>query len=739
MRYTLSFCALFLGLVADASFADDNQDHFERHIRPLLIQHCLECHSGRTPEGKLDLASQSGWEQGGMNGPLSDHAHWNQGTLWDRLTTQDKDRLMPPEKRLGEQDLAHLQKWLEQGAKWPQNDTFVMPVASSDTQSHWAFEPIQATSLPQVKNPDWCWNDVDRFVRHRMDQLAIEPVEDASPSVFLRRIYLDLTGMPPTTEQLAKWQTMEDPRHNQLIEHLLTSRAYAERQARRWLDLARYADTSGDGTDMPIPEARYYRDWVIEALEADMPYDQFLIEQIAGDVLADQQPENPEAYKKTIATGYLALSRRFGNSKFAEMHQIIDDSIDTIGRSVMGLSLGCARCHHHKFDPVTMEDYYGLYGYFASTQYPHAGTEHQKERSDMPEIKIPEQLSERMESNVAWAVHDKPQTGDAKLFQGGDPGKPGPVVRRGFLSFLNESEPTIESGQSGRLELAKWIASPDNPLTARVMVNRLWQSHFGKGLVANPSNFGRQSPPPSHPELLDYLANELFRSGWSLRHIHRLIVQSHTYHLSSVEHGSGQTVDESNQSLWHFPRQRMDMESFRDSILKVSRRLREGSNGRHPFKATNELKYTQGTPFFESFDHEHRSVYLMQGRLSRHPMMDLFDGADSNVSTPVRGESTVPLQSLFVLNGSFLREQSAAFADRILTSSEDFDQRVDFAFLTAYSRRSTPEERAHLQVFLDRYSQQSQSHGMDVSTASREAWNSVAKSILGSNEFVYID
>ena len=572
------------------------------------------------------------------------------------------------------------------------------------------------------------------------NQPEVKPVGDADPHTWLRRASLDLTGLPPKVEELQAFVSdAANDRWKSELQRMLGSRSYAERQARRWLDLARYADTSGDGTDTPIPEARFYRDWVIDAFEQDMPYDRFITEQIAGDIIAAQNTDDPDAYRKTIATGYIALSRRFGNSKFAEMHQIIDDSIDTIGRSMLGLSLGCARCHHHKFDPVTTEDYYGIYGYFSSTQYPHAGTEHQKERSDLPSITVPEAASCNIDSNVAWAVADRAEVGDAKVHVAGDPHKKGATVPRGYLAFLSAEHPQIPDGSSGRLQFAQWIASPQNPLTARVMVNRIWQSHFGSGLVPTTSNFGVQAPQPTQLDLLDYLAAEFVAHGWSIKHMHELIMSSHVYHLASDEEANQMERDEANALLWHFPRQRMDAETFRDSMLAVSGRLKPGSNGRHPFKPLEKLQYNQGNPFAEIFEHEHRSVYLMTPRLSKHPMMALFDGADSNVSTPQRGESTVPLQSLFMLNGAFVDEQAASLADRVRSISENEDEQLKMAWQLTFAREIEADELAAAHDYLSRYEQRRLDQGVEPAKASQDAWVSLARTLLASNEFMYID
>ncbi len=722
-------------------FAEEHDDHFERHIRPLLVNKCVDCHSGVTPDGNLDLSTRSGFDVGGMNGKVVEGKELDRSALYERLIATDDDLRMPPENPLNAEEIAAVRKWIETGATWPNDEDSIMPPeANIEATKHWAFQPVVKPSVPEVMNAQWCWTDVDRFVLAKLEAEGIEPVGDVDGRTWLRRAALDLTGIPPSIEEQQNFAAgKEASKWKSELQRMLASRSYAERQARRWLDLARYADTSGDGTDTPIPEARFYRDWVIDAFEQDMPYDRFVTEQIAGDILAAQAPEDRNAYRKTIATGYIALSRRFGNSKFAELHQVIDDSIDTIGRSILGLSLGCARCHHHKFDPVTTEDYYGLYGYFSSTQYPHAGTEHQKERSDLPTIEVPAEFREAMDSTVAWAVGDKPDVGDAKVHVAGDPHRKGPLVPRGYLAFLSSEHPDIPADTSGRLQFAQWIASKENPLTARVMVNRIWQSHFGTGLVRTTSNFGVQAPQPIQLDLLDYLAAEFVAQGWSIKHLHELIMSSHVYHLASHQQPTQMERDEANELYWHFPRQRMDAETFRDAILSVSGRLKVGSNGRHPFKPLEKLQYNQGNPFSEIFEHEHRSVYLMTPRLNRHPMMALFDGADSNVSTPERGESTVPLQALFMLNGNFISEQAAALADRVCIDSEQDDQRLSTAWQLVYARAIADEELAAAREFLSEYASHREERGVDSAKAAQEAWVSLTRSLLASNEFMYID
>ncbi|HVJ68696.1 MAG TPA: DUF1549 and DUF1553 domain-containing protein, partial [Caulifigura sp.] len=633
-----------------------------------------------------------------------------------------------------------LKKWVRDGAVWPESSS---PIRMSETAEElpWAFQPLRDVSVPAVRDAAWCRTEIDRFIRAAQEQRQLKPVAQADKRTLLRRVTLDLTGLPPTPEEMNAFLRDDSPSaFSTVVDRLLDSPAYGERWGRHWLDLVRYADTSGDGTDMPIPEARYFRDYVIAAFNRDMPYDQFVVEQLAGDILAKQTPDDPRNYEKVIATGFIALSRRFGNSRNAEYDLIIDDTIDTMGRSMLGLTLGCARCHHHKFDPVTSEDYYGLYGYFNSTLYPHAGTEHQKERADFVPIKAPESLASVYDSPEAWAVNDKSKgTGDVAVFIGGDSRKKGGPAPRAFLSALSAEKPTIPEGESGRLELAKWIVSPGNPLTSRVIVNRIWQHHFGKGLVATPSNFGRQAAPPSHPELLDWLARDFIAHGWSFKHLHRRIVSSAAYQLSSAVEPERSQIDEANRYYWRFDRQRMDGETLRDSILAVCGTLQPGTGGRHPFPANDKLKFSQGNPFTAVYDHHHRSVYLMTPRLNRHPFMALFDGSDPNKSTEQRPVSTVALQALFLMNAPFMKEEAAALAKRVEQTSSDPETRIRGLYELVLGRAPSATEIAEDIEYVTAYQSRLEQSGQSLEESARLAWTSLARVFLSSNEFVYID
>jgi hypothetical protein len=740
-RDLFAFLCLFVLTVSPwhRSHADDGGEFFEKKIRPLLISKCADCHTGTTPEGDLRLDGREHLLRGGMNGVAVVVGDPDASTLIQRIESTAEGVQMPPEESLSAAEIADLRRWIADGAQWPAGSEEWNTAATSE--QHWAFQPLSDSRPPEPANADWCLTTIDQFVAAGHESKGVQPVAAADRRTWIRRATLDLTGLPPQIPDVEHFVADPDPDAVlKVINRLLDSPAYGERWGRYWLDQARYADTSGDGTDTPIPEARYYRNYVIDSFNEDLPYNTFLIEQIAGDILADQQPDHPRVNQRIVATGYIALSRRFGNSAFAEMNLIIDDTIDTIGKSVLGLTLGCARCHHHKFDPVSLEDYYGLYGYFENTQYPHAGTEHQKERAHFVPLQKRDDWPEDYESLEAWAVSDKDElSGDAAIRIGGDLRQKGEVVPRAFLSALTEQAAQIPAGTSGRLQFAKWLASDDNALTARVIANRVWQYHFGTGLVPTSSNFGIQGAKPSHPELLDWLARDLIEHGWSLKHLHRRIMSSAVYRLSSEDDPDNLARDEANHSLWKYNRRRMDAEALRDSLLAVSHLLQEGDSGRHPFKPTAELKYSQGRPFDQIFDHRYRSVYLMSPRLKKHPFMALFDGPDPNKTTDNRRVSTVALQALFMMNSEFIRDTSTAFADRLMTYSSDVDQRLIYAWQVALGRNPTSGELADAEHYLQQYAAELKSAGTAQDESEMLAWASFSRALLSSNEFLFIE
>ena len=639
---------------------------------------------------------------------------------------------------------------------------------------------------------------IDRFVERERIARGLKPVRVADRRTLIRRAYFDLIGLPPPRAEVAAFERDDSPTaFEKIVDGLLASPRYGERWGRHWMDVVRYADTAGDNADYPIPEIRLYRDYIIDAFNSDLPYDRFIKEQLAGDILAEEGPGELYA-SRVIATGFLALSRRYATAPFEFMHLTIEDAIDTTGRAFMGMTLRCARCHDHKFDPVTKEDYYALYGFFESTTFPYAGSEEfatknlprtgfrplipQVEadpvlRSYRGEVAALEARNQPLEKEleaakqdpekkqaietrlkplradlakvrnpgapptlpVAYAVVDGRPV-DSRLQLRGEPSETGDPVHRRAPRFLAGHAPVnVPAGASGRRELAEWLAQPSHPLTARVMANRIWQHHFGKGLVSTPSNFGIRGETPSHPELLDYLAEKFVEGGWSVKAMHRLILSSQTWQRASVWDANDAAIDPGNRFLWRQDRTRLDAETLRDSILTVAGALNLDRPGRHPFPPIAEWNWTQHNPFKTIYESDHRSVYLMTQRLQRHPYLSLFDAPDANVSTDVRPVSSVPSQALFAMNAPFVRQQSAAFAKRIMEAGRTDIERVGQAVELAFARAPEAGELDRARAFLEASRAELGRIGLNETQAESEVWTGYAKILMTSNEFFYVD
>lgn len=666
--------------------------------------------------------------------------------------------------------------------------------------THWAFEPLRRVEPPVMKGVT---HPVDQFVSQRWHSAlnldnatahgtmkartisagSVPAAMEPRASILVRRLYFDLLGLPPTPEEMrvavASLTPWDDVAWAALIDKLLSSPHYGERWGRHWLDVVRYADTAGDNADYPVPEMRLYRDYVIDSFNADKPYDQFIREQLAGDLLAATAPR--ERYAELVtATTFLGLSRRFATGPYEFWHLTLEDTIDTIGQSMMGITLRCARCHDHKFDPVSQFDYYALYGVFESTQFGWAGAEEfqsmNKPRQDFvpllppaevaalraahaeQERLLPERLAqlERDEKDksqlaakmaalrapfeiarkrgapesvpLAYGVRE----GIARptVFQRqGDPDQPGPIVARGMPTFLPQGpQIAVPENESGRRQLADWLTHPAHPLTARVMVNRVWQHHFGQGLVSTPSNFGTRGSQPTHPELLDWLARKFQSDGWSLKKLHRLLLTSRTWRLPSNYESPLSEIDPANDLLWRHDRRRLDAESIRDALLAVSGRLQRDRPGAHPFPPITHWNFSQHNQFRDFYPSTHRSVYLMTTRLQRHPFLALFDGPDTNTSTATRPQSIVPAQALYWLNSPEIKVAADAFAAKLLELPRR--ERLAMAYQFALQRHPTDVDVARSEEFLRTY----ESHSSEPA-----AWSALCRTLLTSNEFVLID
>ena len=737
---------VFLGTVRASKATDDDETFFETRIRPVLASSCIECHGPKKASGGLRLDSQEGVNKGGDSGlaiePGNPHT-----SLLVRAVRRDADAeiKMPPEKPLSKQAVEDITRWIEAGAKWPASLT--APIASD--RRHWAFEPLKPVELPEDPTL-WATQPIDRLIAVAQRENGLKPVPPASKLSLLRRAYFDLIGLPPTPEQIQAFLTDNSPNaFADVVDELLSSPRYGERWARHWLDLVRYADTAGDNSDYPIPQAYLYRDYVIDAFNADVPYDRFLHEQLAGDLIAKDAPESEYA-RLVIATGFIAQSKRIGTRELEDMHLIIEDTLSTLGPAIMGLSIRCARCHDHKFDPLTMEDYYGMYGFFASTQYPFAGAEEVRKQTKFASLISPKQMREKQASQdkedplagipTAYAVGElKPV--DVPIQTNGNPHtSSGVTARRGIPKILDADPLAIPSGASGRLELAHWLTNKGNFLTARVMANRIWQNHFGKSIVPTPSDYGFRGSPPTHPELLDWLANALIESGWSIKSLHRSIMLSNTYQLSTDGDAKNFQVDSGNIHYWRFDRRRLDAESLRDTLLMLGGSLDLSRPGPHPFPEPSKWRYTAHHQFNDvCYPSDHRSVYLMVQRLHAHPYLSLFNGADPSLSTPIRDSSTVSMQALYLLNSAFVHQKANGFANSLLNASNVSQDRIESAYLRVFGRRPTDDEVAKCTAFIDRYVQSLEAEGVPIDRREVEAWSSLVRALFAANEFFYVD
>lgn len=990
-------------------------DEYESNVRPLLLKHCIKCHGPDKQESDLRLDQSQYWEAGGISGPALLAGRPEQSLVVLAVKKMDPDLSMPPgDEKLSREEVDILERWIRHGAMAPRHvgKHQDQRLDLDEVKEFWSFRPLQPILPPSSESIDtWSRTSIDKFILARLEQAGLTPVLDASRRTMIRRATFDLTGLPPTPEEITSY--LEDNSagaFSKVVERLLASPAYGERWGRHWLDVARYADTAGDGADYPVREAYKYRNWVIDAINRDKPYDQFVREQLAGDILAKQSALEDYADLVT-ATGFLAIGKRYGYKPSPDyQHLDFADVIDSVGRSLMGLSLGCARCHDHKYDPISAEDYYALYGIFQSTTWAFPGGEEQKRPSQFPatvpvdEINRLEELRSKeiaelqselkrlqmerksldvalfaggndlgMEGQIAgkplqmpWVssgpvlvqkdaqspfvnVHPIGSQGvrlsgglktdgiryvfdpglradeKAKIFfnidfriavgtgegvtrfylgqgvvqslavefsvtesqlflkngnqwelvsaimpgtwyslqieldtagrtyQGtvasaerstkfvdkktapgwngiadcficdgfghknspvlvrdvdnvaltdskmlpvgkvvelpevtqsqkerlkvisqliavqeeankellsqpvypvaygvsegeevnaflqlrGEPTNVGAEVPRRFIEVLGGQDVRSGEGGSGRLQLADWVASEANPLTARVFVNRVWQWHFGRGLVNTPSDFGSRGEAPSHPALLDWLTRQFISNDWSLKHLHRLIMHSRVYQLSSDEDPRAKERDPENRMHWRFSRKPLDAESMRDAMLAVSGNLDKTASGAHPFPDVESWNFTIHHPFYAVYDTNQRSIYLMKQRNRRHPYLELFDSADPNVSIGKRQQTITPTQALFLMNSEFVHAQASGLARRIATEYPTRSDRIRYAFVLALGKTPTAKEIKSANAFLEAYIQEATASAKV--DGQKAAWEAFSRVLLTSNSFLFVD
>jgi hypothetical protein len=694
---------------------------FESKVRPVFAEVCARCHGAEKANNGLRLDSRQALLKGGEHGPAIVPFRPAESRLLRAVKRLDGVKPMPPEKPLKPESVADLAKWIKAGAPWPAK------IITARREPHWAFEPIRDVAPPKISGSD-IRNPIDAFVLAKLREKGLEPASLADRRTLIRRATYDLLGLPPTPEEIEAFLNESEAKpqaaYENLIDRLLASPHYGEKWGRHWLDVVRYADTAGETADFPVVDAWRYRNYVIESFNKHKPFNDFVREQLAGDILASRLPKDASPERRAeliVATGYISIARRFGFDINADHFLTIDDSLDTLGKSFLGLTIGCARCHDHKYDPISSTDYYALYGIFESTRYPFTGCEKDKSAKAMTPL---------APKGSAYAVaEDKPH--HARFQKRGDPKSLGDEVPRRFLQVLGGQTVPPNAG-SGRLQLAEWIADAKNPLTARVAVNRIWQGHFGAGLVKTPNDFGTRGAAPTHPELLDYLARQFVENGWSIKKLHRDIMLTRTYQARS-EDRKQDAQDPENSYLGRFSRRRLSAEEIRDAILAVSGDLDTVPGTAHPFPDPKSWGFTQHAPFTAVYDHNKRSVYLMTQRIKRHPFLALFDGADTNTSIGQRYSTTVAPQALFFMNDPFVHARSESLAAKLLKLAND-RQRLDRACLLMYGRPALDKERRIAESFLASYSAE-----LPKNDSAKTAWAAWLRVMFGSNEFVFVD
>lgn len=1015
------------------------EEFFEKEVRPLLVKRCYECHAGAKSMGGLRLTSRAEILKGGASGPAAVPGKPRDSLLVEAIEHAGGME-MPPKGKIPDREIATLSRWIEWGLPWPgERAPAVAPVASTGNpdegflitathRQHWAYLPVPSPVLPAVKNTAWPAGAIDRYVLAELERRNLSPNSRADKRTLLRRVTLDLTGLPPTRNEIHEFLADQSPAAwENVIDRLLSSEQYGERWGRLWLDVVRYADTAGDGADYPIREAWKYRNWVIDAFNHDLPYDQFLREQVAGDLLAKSGP--PEKYAASvIATGFLAATRRYGyNTNDDFRHLDISDTIDVLGKVVLGLSLGCARCHHHKYDPVSMGDYYGLYGIFDSSQYSFPGGEEHKRpeflvplvppatsarleqqwKQDLAKAKekigahkeawfkilsetqsvggrdlafeaqrLDAPLSELFPSNGASRIQASAQSpyrnvypagtrglhlprseqrehlvrqtvepawdarqflyvnldfrldrenlqaaqpGSLHIYLGhdtrkspllevavaenqffawdgdqytavgpvacgtwqnlqlaidfksrrytgtvsspegvlsiasrkfnrdwdgtvdtlrldgiahlpgpraacdldnlavagtefprfdstsgdraadklegaaiaernesirrraeaeeaaleaarrryylleetppypvayamtelkghnvrvqlrGEPTKPGAEAPRRFLEILGGDQLPPAYPGSGRLQLAEWLTRASNPLTARVLVNRVWQGHFGRGLVPTASDFGLRGEPPTNLPLLNYLAQQFVKQGWSLKKLHREMLLSQTYQLSSADRPENLARDPENLWLWKYRRHRLDAEEIRDGILALAGTLDKSRGEGFPFPPVKNWNFTIHNQFRMTHASNRRSVYLLAMRLTRDPYLSLFDGADPGATVERRPETTTPTQALYLMNSPFIHEQSQTLARRVRETFSRDEERIPYVVELVQGVDPEAEAIAAARGFLSQYRALAAEAGVAEPDRDLAAWSAYCRALLTSNGFLYVE
>ena len=762
----------FVNLLCMGSvYANDAQqlEFFETKVRPILVNHCYECHSGITEKigAGLRLDSEAALLQGGDSGSVIVPGNPNESLLIQSVRYDGNE--MPPQQKLDAASIAALEQWVTWGAPWPKEASKSPLTANQgydwpELQKHWAWRPVTNSRPPTVNGKSQIKNPIDQFVVARLHDHSLKQPRSAPTGTLVRRSFIDLLGVPPSQDELSRWVTAitphpgSDPQQrdfqfSQMIDELLERPEYGERWGRHWLDVARYSDTGGWTQDnRPHPYAWRYRDWVVSAFNADMPYNQFVTRQISGDQIDATS---------AVGTGFFALGPSYSSdggdpeSVAQAKSETLDDRVDTFSRAFLGLTVACARCHDHKFDPIPTQDYYSIAGIFNNTretetplvsatvqktyhahqsrireaqdrvkqlQKPAKDQKRETTTQEKAEIKTWQDKTTNLKATApakydfAHTIHDT-GSNDMKIALRGNLLKTGVLAPRRFLRIVEGQSRQHFNEGSGRAQLAQAVVDPSNPLTARVIVNRIWMNHFGKALVRTPSNFGILGEPPTHPKLLDWLAVTFIKSDWSIKSMHRKIMNSATYQSSSDFNQQAFEADGDNRLLWRMQPRRMDVETWRDSLLAV----------------TGELDTTLGGPSIDRIvDSNRRTLYA---RVSRNEpqgsdeFLRLFDFPIPRASAAKRTSNVLPQQFLFMMNSPFMIKRAKALSNQLQQQATTDQARLELVYSLLYGRSPTEQELSVANQFLT---------PIEGSSEPLSRWQQYCQVILSANEFMYV-
>ena len=857
-----AFAALADEKKSDA-LTSEQRDFFEKKIRPVLADKCYKCHSEKAEKikGGLVLDTREGIRRGGDNGPAVVPGDLQESLLIEAVRYANKDFAMPPKKeggKLADEVIKDFEKWVQMGAPDPRDGAakVVKKYDAEKAKEWWAFQPVKKPAVPAVKDAAWAKSDLDRFVLAGLEAKGLKPVADADKLTLIRRVYFDLIGLPPALPEITAFVQDKSPEaFAKVVDRLLASPQFGERWGRHWLDVARYAESSGKDFNTAYPHAWRYRDYVIAAFNADKPYDEFVREQLAGDLLPAK--DDRERAEHQIATGYLAIGAKSLNEQNPRQFalDVADEQIDTISQGMLGMTIACARCHDHKFDPIPQRDYYAMAGIFLSTDTRYGTAAGLQNRHPTKPLELPasaalpkiaqslsagerarketqlaalkterdDMIAERMKARrdgapeqnairalrlisqvgeleaelysfdpsgqpkaLAMGVLDRPMPGtaagfggtiregirsqifgraaafgtitDSPLFARGEPDKPGEKVPRGFIGALGTGEAVaIPAKTSGRRELAEWMVAPENPLTARVMANRVWHWLFGRGIVESVDNFGTSGQKPVNQALLDHLAVRLRDGGWSVKKLIREIVLSRTYQLGSAFEERSFAADPENTLVWRMTKRRLDAECIRDAILATSQQLQlqppvgspvalggEGPVSR-PRRGETDVAVNAATNV--------RSVYLPILRDLLPDALDAFDFAEPSLVTGARETTNVPSQALFLLNSEFVATQAKLLGERVVASypggpnggaAANLDERVTYAYWLVFSRPPDAVERAAAMTFFGKFPAawnkgDKSTTGLRNAEGTTAAWTSFCRALFASAEFRYLN